>query len=147
MTNNNKYICFSLEKDQFAIPLLQVKEVIGDVKITPIPDRPSYFKGIINLRGQVLSIIDLKDKMRLKTSTSQKSRTIIILDFESAHIGVLVDSVDCVSTYDEGDLDNVHVINGMNTSEGVQNVAKKENGLVPILDLGIILGVMKARAA
>lgn len=75
-----RYLIFSLSGEEFAIPLLDVKEVIGPSEATPIPNTPSYFKGIINLRGQVISVMDLRLKLNLKKAECGPEASIIILD-------------------------------------------------------------------
>lgn len=134
-----RYICFSLGKERFALPLLQVKEVIADIKTTPIPQTPAYFKGIVNLRGQVVSIIDLRSKLNIPGSKNITETVIIILDLNSFSIGVIVDTVDCVTTYDGANislsLNNESTIN----SKFIMGVAKEEKAMTLILDLKAVL--------
>lgn len=135
-----RFICFTLGNEKFAIPLLQVKEVIGNIEITPVPQSPDYYEGIMNLRGEVIPVIDLRTKLRLKKNAT-KERTIIILDFDShSHcLGVVVDSIEAVNSYDTKDIsaadDSVLFIR----SEYILGVAKEEKGLTMILDLRAIL--------
>lgn len=133
-----RFICFTLGNEKFAIPLLQVKEVIGNIEITPVPQSPDYYEGIMNLRGEIIPVIDLRTKLRLKKITT-KERTIIILDFDSHCLGVVVDSIEAVNSYDAKDIaaadDSVLFIR----SEYILGVAKEEKGLTMILDLRAIL--------
>ncbi len=59
-TLEGKYLTFSLDKEEYGIGILKVREIIGYVPITPIPRTPDYVKGILNLRGQVIPVIDLR---------------------------------------------------------------------------------------
>ena len=68
-----RYLSFSLGSEDYAIPLLSVKEVIAVPEITPIPFTPSHFLGIMNLRGQVISIIDLRSKLGIKTKRERRN--------------------------------------------------------------------------
>src|SRR5689334_6329228 len=86
-----RYLAFSLCKEQYAIPLLQVKEVIGLTDTTPVPYMPNYFKGIMNLRGQIISVIDLRLKFRMTNVETGKQTAVVILDLGPLSIGIVVD--------------------------------------------------------
>ena len=92
---NERYIEFSLGEEKFAIALLEVKEVISCPETTPIPRSPSHFVGVMNLRGQVISIVDLRKKLSIQ-STSELEEAVIILELDGANIGVIVDSINKV---------------------------------------------------
>lgn len=93
-----RYLQFRLETEQFGIPLLQVREVIAMPKLTTIPSAPDFCIGIMNLRGQVVTIFDLKKKIGIKSSSNIKSTVVMILDIGNQIIGVSVDEVDKVFT-------------------------------------------------
>jgi len=88
-TQGQRYLAFSLGKEQYAIPLLQVKEVIGQTETTPMPYAPAHFKGIMNLRGQVISVIDLRLKFKMEAKESEGQTAIIILDLSPLSLGVV----------------------------------------------------------
>nr|BFD31522.1 chemotaxis protein CheW [Pigmentibacter ruber] len=94
-TTDNRYLCFSLGNEHFSIPLLQVKEVIGIPEFTTIPYTPNYFCGIMNLRGKVISVIDMRKKLSI-TSKGPEENSVIVCDLDNITIGILVDSVDYV---------------------------------------------------
>jgi purine-binding chemotaxis protein CheW len=130
-----RYLCFSLDQKKFAIPLLDVKEVIGNIGTTTIPQAPEYFKGIINLRGQMISIIDLKAKLKIGKGAANSESTIIILDLPPLSIGVIVDSADCVAAYTEGDLNHTPDLDPAIQADFITGVASKDSSLTLILDL------------
>ncbi|MGY3805224.1 chemotaxis protein CheW [Pigmentibacter ruber] len=94
-TTDNRYLCFSLGNEHFSIPLLQVKEVIGIPEFTTIPYTPNYFCGIMNLRGKVISVIDMRKKLSITTKGPEEN-SVIVCDLDNITIGILVDSVDYV---------------------------------------------------
>ncbi|WGL60537.1 chemotaxis protein CheW [Pigmentibacter sp. JX0631] len=94
-TTDNRYLCFSLGNEHFSIPLLQVKEVIGIPEFTTIPYTPNYFCGIMNLRGKVISVIDMRKKLSITTKGLDEN-SVIVCDLDNITIGILVDSVDYV---------------------------------------------------
>jgi purine-binding chemotaxis protein CheW len=138
-----RYICFSLGQETFAIPLLEVKEVIGNIDITPIPQSPIYYKGIMNLRGQVIPVIDLRIKLKSKKCEKINETTIIILDFNPYSVGIMVDSIECVSTFEAGDISSTFEIESIVQSRLIIGVAKKEKSMTLILDLRAVLEISK----
>src|SRR4051812_41249332 len=103
MNDQNRFLSFSLGNEEYGVPLLAVKEVIAMPEITPIPYTPSYFLGIMNLRGQVISVMDLRQKLGVKPSQSSET-AVIICDLNSLSIGVVVDSINSVLNPVEAEL-------------------------------------------
>lgn len=95
-----KYMTLTLGPERFAIPLSVVKEVIGLTRITPIPEMPKYFRGLINLRGKVISTIDLRDKLGLNLTDQATKPCIVICDIGDLTLGTIVDEVNEVSSWD-----------------------------------------------
>lgn len=100
---------FLLGDEHFAIDLFDVKEVVEYTRITKLPNSPSYIKGIIDLRGEITTIIDLKLQLSVieTTTTNEENSRIIVLDDRITHskIGIMVDDVLTVSTYDTSQID------------------------------------------
>ncbi|NLV25881.1 MAG: purine-binding chemotaxis protein CheW [Methanomicrobiales archaeon] len=105
---NLQVVEFILGNELFAIDLFDTREVINYTEITPLPNSPSFIKGIIDLRGIITTIIDLKEMMNISREADGKKKSrIIVLDasVSSKMIGVLVDDVLAVSTYTNEDID------------------------------------------
>lgn len=100
---------FLLGQEHFAIDLFDVKEVVEYTRITKLPNSPSYIKGIIDLRGEITTIIDLKQQLAITsgTATSEEETRIIVLDDRITHskIGIMVDDVLTVSTFNASQVD------------------------------------------
>ncbi|MBL7543385.1 MAG: chemotaxis protein CheW [Bdellovibrionaceae bacterium] len=139
--NGGRYLCFTLGKDKFAIPLLQVKEVIADVETTNIPQAPPYFQGIMNLRGQVISVIDLRVKLKLGKPEKSPETTIVILDLSPLILGVVVDSVDSVVEYEGADISPAPDTDSLLKTDYILGVARSEKTLTLLLDLAKVLNV------
>lgn len=135
-----RYICFTLGQNNYAIPLLQVKEVIGMVPTTPIPQSPSHFMGIINLRGQVISVLNLSNKMDIDVTSKDNNSTIIILDIENSSMGVAVNSVDSVISFETDEISPPGEYE-VNSHAGVLGVGKKDKALTLLLDLKEVLSL------
>lgn len=134
-TELNRYLNFSLGKEDYAVPLLSVREVVAMPTLTPLPHTPPYFLGLMNLRGQVMTVIDLKKKLGIAAGSSNET-TVIICDFDGSPAGYVVDSVNCVLSASEADLAPAPVTQG---PPCVSGVFKTEKNLVLLLDLQKLL--------
>lgn len=137
--HDERYLCFTLGTGSYAIPLLFVKEVIGNVQTTPIPQAPAHFKGIMNLRGQVISVIDLRQKLKIQKKSESAEETIVIVDVQSVHLGFIVDSVDRVAMWDPSHLSPPPELQGPVGKNLILNVAKEAESMTLILNLPMVL--------
>ncbi len=120
---------FLLGREHFAIDLFDVREVVEYTSITKLPNTPSYMKGIIDLRGEITTIIDLKERLNIAEQSGQpvESSRIIVLDekITKAKTGILVDDVLAVSTFDEGDVDAASTA-GAGDDKAILGIIKKK---------------------
>ncbi|MEJ6949846.1 chemotaxis protein CheW [Natronospora cellulosivora (SeqCode)] len=95
--HEGKYLTFSLGKEEYGIPILKVKEIIGMMEITEVPKSPEFVKGVINLRGKIIPLMDLRLKFGLEEIEYSERTCIIVIDIKNKdnlrQIGVAVDSV------------------------------------------------------
>ena len=84
-----KYLTFSLEEEEYGIGILKVKEIIGMMPITPVPKTPGFVKGVINLRGKVIPIIDLRVKFDMESKDYTERTCIIVVEIEAGEETVL----------------------------------------------------------
>jgi purine-binding chemotaxis protein CheW len=139
MSDSGRYLCFHLGQEEFAIPLLLVKEVIGVPETTPVPQTPSYFVGIMNLRGQVLSVMDLRQKLGIKPTQSEEV-AVVILDLGEAQIGLMVDRVNSVQMITKEQISEKPVLDGKNF-EHITGVYRNADHLVLLLDVSKALSL------
>jgi purine-binding chemotaxis protein CheW len=140
MIDNSRYLCFTLGKEDFAIPLLSIKEVIGFPELTPVPQCPPYFLGIMNLRGQVISVVDLRQKLGIKTTKTEET-SVIILDVGNNYLGVVVDQVNSVQLLTSEQVSEKPSVDGSKAHEYITGVFRSENKLILVLDLVRALSV------
>lgn len=133
-SNNNRYLGFSLGDEQFGIPLLTVREVIGVPEITAIPQSPKHFLGIMNLRGQVISIIDLRQKLGI-TPKKDAETAVVICDIGGAHLGIVVDSVDQVYSPSAEEISEKPELEKSKASNSITGVYRNDKRLVLFLDI------------
>ncbi|MBF0313413.1 MAG: chemotaxis protein CheW [Oligoflexia bacterium] len=138
----NKYLIFDLAEEKYGIPLFSVKEVIGLVSIVSVPHVPPFFKGIINLRGKIISVIDLRLKLSLPSGQYLPKKTcIIITEIDGFTLGVVVDDVIEVANYDTAQIENNLDIQSKIAKEFITGVAKKDKGLTLLLNIGQTLNI------
>jgi purine-binding chemotaxis protein CheW len=139
---SERYLAFLLGKEQYAIPLLQVKEVIEMSEPTPIPQAKTYFKGIINLRGQVISVLDLRAKLQLPQIENGPKTAIIILDIDpQLCIGVIVDRINSVLAFHAEDIGPAPDTLTGNKEHYLTGVARRENKMTLVLDIKAALSL------
>lgn len=137
-TEMNRFIEFSLGSEDYAIPLLMVREVISVPETTPIPKSPTHFLGIMNLRGQVISVVDLRKKMKVEPSKNIEE-AVIIVDIGGMNIGVVVDSINKVLAFSADDVSDVPEVEQQVNANYIIGVYKKEKTLTVLLDIAKVL--------
>jgi len=138
-----KNLIFTLADERYGIPLSSVKEVICMTDITPVPHVPTFFKGLINLRGKIISIIDLRAKLGLSMSKYEPKKTsIIIVDVQDWVLGAIVDDVSEVAGFEQKQIEQHLDIQSSVSSKYITGVAKTtDKKLVLLLDIGSVLSV------
>jgi purine-binding chemotaxis protein CheW len=142
MDNNNQnrqFLTFRLAEEQYGLDVLKVREVLEVPQITRVPRMPEYLKGVINIRGSVLSVIDLRRKLGLADSEyTVHSRVIIIeIDMESEHmsLGILVDSVQEVLDISMAEVSPAPHIGTAIDSGLIDGIAKREKAFIMLLNI------------
>ena len=144
-TNNttdkmSRFLEFNLGDEIYAIPLLVVREVISTPDTTSIPKAPSYFKGIMNLRGQIISIIDLREKLKIKP-LADNEEAVIILDFSDFRLGVIVDTINKVLTVNSSELRDIPLADTKVSSDYIEAAFERGEDLIVAIDIAKALDV------
>lgn len=142
-TSNKKYLVFKLENEKYAAALSSVKEVIGMCPITDVPQVPKYFKGLINLRGKIISVIDLRVKLNLgEADFIPKKTSIIITEVNNLMVGLIVDDVIEVGGYCESQIEREFEFNTKVHREYLDGIAKTEDDeLVLVMNIHSVIGI------
>lgn len=137
MTHLKKYLVFRLNDHQYAVPLSDVKEVIGLPNVIPVPQSPNFLIGLINLRGKVISAIDLKKKLDMPKHAEQIKRpAVILVDGESTTIGCVVDSIQEVLSIKEEEIERSVEQNVPVSNTYIEGIARfEEKPMILLLDL------------
>jgi purine-binding chemotaxis protein CheW len=132
---------FTLDSTNYGVPVDQVREVRDMQAVTPVPGAPSYVEGVTNLRGQIITVIDLRKRLGLEKGNVEGEK-ILIIDLEKTAVGVIVDTVTEVSTIKEADIEkNMNVTSTL--GDFVMGVGKQNDHLSVILDITKIVNKPK----
>ena len=132
-------INFTLGGDEYAVEIQKVREVINFRELTPLPKAPSFVKGIINLRGEVIPVIDLREKLGLAHEAYSALTNVIIVEIGRKAVGVVVDDVRHVIRLAPGEVAPSPPFIGGLSGKDVSGVAKIGERLVVVLDMERIL--------
>ncbi len=132
-------ISFTVGEEEYGLDLLTVKEVIRVKEITRLPRAPSFVRGIINLRGDVIPIIDLREKFGLERQEATANTRVIVVDVEGKLIGMVVDSASQVVRIPADQIDPPPPIVGGLSVEYIRGVGKLADRLVILLNIDRIL--------
>ncbi len=138
-----KYLTFTLAEEEYGIGILKIKEIIGMMAITPVPRTPQFVKGVVNLRGKVIPVIDLRLRFGLKASDYTDRTCIIVVEIggESGNImvGAVVDTVSEVLNIKTGDIEDTPAFGTKLDTDYILGMAKMEGGVKILLDIDKVL--------
>jgi purine-binding chemotaxis protein CheW len=134
-----KYLTFQLAGEEYGIGILKIKEIIGMMPITPIPQAPDFVKGVVNLRGMVIPVVDLRLRFGMGNA-EQNERTCIIVveiraDLGNIVIGVVVDAVSEVMNIKNEDIEETPNLGGSLNTDFIMGMAKMDGGVKILLDI------------
>lgn len=142
-TDINSYLSFSLDDEYFAANVGKVLEILELTKITKVPKVPDFMRGVINLRGQVLPVVDTRIKFGLPPAESTQDTCIVVvemhMDDELLNVGILVDAVEEVLEIDESEILPPPSIGSKFRSEFIYGMARSEEEFLMILNVDKIL--------
>jgi len=138
-----RYLSFVIDNENYCIDILKVKELLGMTTITPLPKTDNFIKGVINLRGQIIPIIDLRLKFGLEEIPYTKQTGIIIVEVsfsgEGMLMGIIVDRILEVINITEDNISKISYLNARIKAEYIRGIANTEDGIKIILDVLKIL--------
>lgn len=138
-----KYLTFTLANEEYGIGILKIKEIIGMMPITPVPRTPEYIKGVINLRGKVIPVIDLRLRFGLKAVDYTDRTCIIVVEISGENgnvlIGIVVDTVSEVLNIKGKDIESTPAFGSKLNTEYILGMAKMEGGVKILLDIDKVL--------
>ncbi len=132
-------VTFHLENETYGINVMQVQEVLRVTEIAPVPGAPPYVLGIINLRGNVVTVIDTRGRFGLPPHELTDASRIVIIESEEQVVGILVDSVAEVVDLSSSEIDAAPNIGNEESSRYIQGVTTRDKNLLIVVDLNKLL--------
>lgn len=147
-----KFLTFSLAEESYGVPVLKVREIITMLHITTVPQMPPYVKGVINLRGKVIPVIDLRTKLGLPAAELTDSNCIVVVQIAQAgmevkNIGLIVDAVQEVVNLTQEDIEPAPDFGGAINVEYLLGMATLKGNVKSLLDIDKVIAVDALPAA
>lgn len=138
-----KYLSFFLDHEEYGIGILKVKEIIGMMPITLVPQTPSYVKGVVNLRGRVIPVIDLRSRFGMESAEYTERTCIIVVEVQSTggqiQTGIVVDSVSEVLNIRGSEIEDTPAFGAKLNTDYILGMAKLGGSVKILLDIDKVL--------
>ncbi|HUU40262.1 MAG TPA: chemotaxis protein CheW [Desulfatiglandales bacterium] len=138
-----KYLTFTLDNEEYGIGILKIKEIIGMMPITPVPQTPEFVKGVINLRGKVIPVVDLRLRFGMNSIEYNERTCIIVVEIETVAgtimIGIVVDSVSEVLNIKREDIEDTPTFGTSLDIDYILGMAKMGGRVKILLDIDKVL--------
>ena len=143
LDKEGKYLTFALGPEEYGLEILKVREIIGYMDITAVPQTPHYVKGVINLRGQVIPVIDLRAKFGMEPADVTDQTCIIVVEIHTAEsdfsTGIVVDHVQEVLDIDGKDIEDTPQLGSSVSTDYIMGMGKIGDSVKILLDIDRVL--------
>jgi len=147
---DGKYLTFNMDNEEYGIGILKIKEINGMMPITTVPQTPAFVKGVINLRGKVIPVVDLRARFGMDTIDYTERTCIIVVEIEgngeTVQIGIVVDSVSEVLNIKGEDIEATPTFGTKLNTDYILGMAKMEGGVKILLDIDKVLSAAEIAA-
>ncbi|MDZ4662123.1 MAG: chemotaxis protein CheW [Pseudomonadota bacterium] len=130
-----KYLTFILKGQPYGVPIGAVREINRVTEITPVPQTPAFVAGVINLRGKVIPVVDLRMKLGMPNTQQTKQTCIIVIEGQSEQVGMIVDSVSGVVDLSEDQIEPRPTMGNEDKLNYVLGMGKIDNNVVILIDI------------
>jgi purine-binding chemotaxis protein CheW len=136
-----QWVTFKLDNETYGINVMRVQEVLRYTEIAPVPGAPSYVLGIINLRGNVVTVIDTRQRFGLGTVDVSDNTRIVIIEADKQVVGIMVDSVAEVVYLRQSEIETAPNVGNEESAKFIQGVCNKNNELLILVELDQMMSV------
>ncbi|MCP4756282.1 MAG: purine-binding chemotaxis protein CheW [Proteobacteria bacterium] len=137
--SGGKLLTFQLGEQEYGIQILEAREVVGLMQIDPVPQTPDFMKGVINLRGKIIPVIDLRTKFGMEEMEPTKETCIVVVDIDGKLTGIVVDLLVGVLTIEKSEFEDTPELGANIRTDFITGMVKLENRVVIVLDIKNIL--------
>lgn len=134
-----KYLTFTLEEENYGLEILSVREIMGVLKITSVPNTPDCVKGVVNIRGKVIPIVDLRLKFDMSETDHTEQTCIIVVCVGDVEIGIIVDCVSEVMDIVEDDIEDTPEFGVNVDTNTILGISKAGGRVTILLDINKVL--------
>jgi purine-binding chemotaxis protein CheW len=138
-----KYLTFALAQEEYGLEIIKVREIIGYIDVTAVPQTPHHVKGVINLRGQVIPVVDLRAKFQMETTDVTDQTCIIVVEItegnRKCNTGIVVDRVQEVLDIAGGDIEEAPQFGGSVDTSFILGMGKVGDSVKLLLDIDRVL--------
>ena len=145
-TDGRQFLTFTLQGEEFGIEILRVQEIKGLSRITPIPNMPGYIRGVMNLRGTVVPIVDLRAKFSMPEAEYNQFTVIIVVTIGEKVTGLVVDAVSDVLNVNDDNVESAPELGGAADTSFMTGIAKSGDRLITLLNMDELVNVEPALA-
>jgi purine-binding chemotaxis protein CheW len=138
--DSGQFLTFTLKNEEYGIEILKVQEIKGFSKITPIPNAPVFVRGVMNLRGTVVPIIDLRARFSMNEKDYDQFTVIIVVNVGSRVVGLVVDTVSDVLNIPTEQIAEPPELSGNGDSACITGMGKLGERIIMLLDIGRLVG-------
>jgi len=138
-TRAGKFLTFTLAGEEYGLEILRVREIIAMMDITTVPRIPAFIKGVINLRGKVIPVVDLRLKFQLPAAEPSEEMCIIVADVRGVEMGIVVDKVSEVFNIAESAIDDTPSFGANVDTSFILGIAKAGGKVTILLDIARVL--------
>lgn len=135
----NRFLTFEVGNEIYGIEILYVTEIVSMQKVTEVPDVPDYIKGVINLRGQVIPVIDVRARFKLEPKEYDDRTCAIVVNVDSAVIGLIVDAVDEVMNIPEENISPPPSISESQSCQFINGMGRTDGSVIILLSVSRLL--------
>ncbi len=146
-TDGSQYLTFALGDEEYGVEILKVQEIRGYSAVTPIPNTPQYIKGVMNLRGTIVPVVDLRGKLAMSEAEYSQFTVIIVVTVGAKVMGLIVDAVSDVLNIPKTDIQATPDFGAQVDARFINGMAKAGDKLVVLLDIDRVLGAEDLAAA
>ncbi len=137
--SGGKFLTFFLGSEEYGLEILKVQEIIGMMPVTPVPRTPEYIKGVINLRGKIIPVVDLRMKLGMDSTEITDETCTIVVQVDKLQIGIIVDKVSEVLDIAGEDIDEAPSFGDNAISDYILGIGKSEGKVKLLLDIDKVL--------
>lgn len=139
MTDLLQLVSFKVGTEEFGVDILKVQEINRMLKITKVPNAPEFVEGVVNLRGRIIPVIDLRKRLSIENKEHDNKTRIIVVDINGNIVGFIVDEVNEVLRISKDIIENPPELVSQIDSDFITSVAKLEDRIIILLDLNNLL--------